>query len=162
MGRRRREILFASAGCFFDGITILAAVYAAALLILNLFGIRSYIVLSGSMEPAIRTGSLCFVDTKAEFEEIGPGDVIAFETAGGALVTHRAINVSGGRVETKGDANEVSDGFAVTAENYEGETLFSVPCLGYLNHLLSRNGWMLFGVLPLSVWLIKSWRPEGK
>lgn len=133
--------LFAAIRRLLDGSVAAAAAYAAALLILGGCGVRPYIVLSGSMEPAIRTGSLCFIDRDYEFEKIHEGDVIAFETAGGVLVTHRGVLILDGKVETKGDANDISDGFTTSAENYRGKVLFSVPYLGYVNHFLcSWNG----------------------
>ena len=82
--------------------------------ILLLAGIRPYVVLSGSMEPVIRTGSLCFVYRRADYEDICTGDIIAFHVQGGNLVTHRVIAVTEEGLETKGDANELSDGITTT------------------------------------------------
>lgn len=102
-----------------------------AFLIALLCGIRVYVVKSGSMEPAILTGSLCFVDTNAQYQDVENGDIIAYEAASGTLVTHRAVQVSGEGIQTKGDANEVIDTSVVTEDSFIGETLFSVPVLGY-------------------------------
>ena len=109
---------------------ILAVIIAVA--ICFAMGIKPYITMSGSMEPNIHTGSVCFVNTKADYDEIKEGDVIAFETSTGSLVTHRAIYVSSEGIETKGDNNDVSDGISTTAENFRGETLFSIPYAGYV------------------------------
>ena len=114
------------------GVMAAAAVYAAALIIFSLCGIRPFIVLSGSMEPAFSAGSLCFVDTKAKFENAETGDVIAYETAGGSMVTHRAVSISEGKIETKGDANEIEDAKPVYEENVIGTPIFTVPELGFL------------------------------
>ena len=91
-----------------------------------------YIVLSGSMAPFIQTGSLCVVDTKVSFDEIVVGDIIAFETGNGSLVTHRAVSFHEGLIETKGDANAVTDGYTTSKANFRGRTLYSVPYLGYV------------------------------
>lgn len=100
-----------------------------------------YIVLSGSMEPMLQTGSLCVVDTKVPFGEIKAGDVIAFEASTGRLVTHRAVAFRDGFIETKGDANAVTDGFTTSEANYRGKTLYSIPYLGYaLNWLQTARG----------------------
>ena len=101
--------------------------------ILLLAGIRPYVVLSGSMEPVIRTGSLCFVYRRADYEDICTGDIIAFHVQGGNLVTHRVIAVTEEGLETKGDANELSDGITTTERNFEGKTLFCIPGLGYFS-----------------------------
>lgn len=122
------------------GVVTVAAVYAAALFLLMIFGIKPYIVISGSMEPDIRTGSLCLVNSRVAFDSIVEGDVIAFETAGGGMVTHRVVGIYDQKMETKGDANDVSDGCTTTPDNFRGKTLFSVPYLGYLNYAVGRKG----------------------
>lgn len=100
-------------------------------LICFLIGIKPYITLSGSMEPEIHTGSLCFVDTHVCYEQMEEGDVVAFETTAGSLVTHRILSITPEGLETKGDANETSDGISVTEQNFCGKTLFSIPYAGY-------------------------------
>ena len=97
-------------------------------------GLRPFIVISGSMEPEIKTGSICFVNTRASFYEVKKGDVIAFKAPSGALVTHRVIGAEeNGRIlVTKGDNNDVEDGQTTTVENFCGKTLFSIPYAGYV------------------------------
>ena len=99
------------------GVICLAAMAA----VLMLLGFRPYIVLSGSMEPALHVGSICMVNTKAEYE-----------AGNGALVTHRVITITAQGMETKGDANEVSDGITTTKENFHGKTIGSIPGIGYI------------------------------
>lgn len=106
---------------------------------LNLMGIKPFIVLSGSMEPNIHTGSICFIDTNFQYENIEKNDVIAFKAANGVLVTHRVINISEDGMETKGDNNEVSDGISTTKENFEGKNLFSIPYLGYISQFIQTT-----------------------
>lgn len=102
-----------------------------AVAIMFAFGIKPYITMSGSMEPNIHTGSVCFVNTKADYNEIEPFDIIAYRTGAGGLVTHRVIAITDEGMETKGDNNDGSDGISTTPENFHGETLFSVPYVGY-------------------------------
>lgn len=111
---------------------------ALAIGILFLCGIKPYITMSGSMEPAINTGSVCFVNTNAEYANIKEGDIIAFETSLGGLVTHRVVSIAEEGLETKGDSNDVSDGISTTSENFRGQTVFSVPYLGYAFKALQR------------------------
>lgn len=100
-------------------------------------GVRPYITMSGSMEPEIMTGSICFVNTKADYDDIDVGDVIAYEKSSG-LVTHRVIAISESGFETKGDANDVSDGISTQRSNFKGKTLFSIPYLGYAVRTLQK------------------------
>ena len=124
----------------------------AAYFVLFAMGMRPYITRSGSMEPAIKTGSVCFVDTGVTFEEIEKGDIVAFVAAGGEAVTHRAVSVTKEAIETKGDANDVSDGFTTTKENLIGVTVFSVPYLGYaVGYLQQPAGKLMLGVVILAI-----------
>lgn len=101
------------------------------LIILSLIGIKPYITISGSMEPNIKTGSVCFVNTKAKYESVQVDDIIAFKT-GGMLVTHRAVNLTPNGIETKGDNNEDMDTFVTNNNNFVGKTMFSIPYAGYI------------------------------
>lgn len=95
--------------------------------VLYLAGIKTYFVRSGSMEPEIHTGSICIVNTHKAYEKIKIGDIVAYQSALGIPVTHRVIRITEAGFETKGDANDLSDGIAVTPQNYLGQTCFSVP-----------------------------------
>lgn len=116
-------------------INVIFYPFLAVMLAVVLFfccGIKPYITMSGSMEPEIHTGSVCFVNTKAEYAEIQAGDIIAYQTSSGGLVTHRVISVTEEGLETKGDNNDMSDGISTTSANFHGETLFSIPYAGYI------------------------------
>ena len=104
---------------------------AALLLVLYLFGIRPYAVKTGSMEPAIHEGSLCFINQRTPFEQVKVGQVIAFKT-GDALVTHRVVGIDEEGITTKGDANNVVDAAKVTKENYIGKNETVVPFVGMI------------------------------
>lgn len=113
------------AGRFF--CTVLAAA-GAVFLLLPVWGIRADVVLSGSMEPALRTGSIVFTDTENTAPE--PGDIITYRL-GNACVTHRVVDKDGDYFITKGDANDGEDASPVKQTQIEGIVLFSVPLLGY-------------------------------
>lgn len=95
-------------------------------------GIRPLTVMSGSMEPNIKTGSVAIIETNlTDFNEIERGDIIAFDI-GGSLVTHRAVDITEDGIVTKGDYNNTKDLWIVTDANYYGKELFSVPYIGFL------------------------------
>ena len=104
----------------------------AFVLISYIFGIRFYSVKTGSMEPEIMTGSICFVDSKTKFEEIQQGDIIAFIVNDNMLVTHRAVYIEENEIITKGDANNSEDSSPVTKETYIGKTIYWIPYIGKL------------------------------
>lgn len=133
-------------------LALLLIVVIGGFFALNACGLKPFITRSGSMEPAIHTGSVCFVDTKASFGSMEEGDIIAFQTSTGEAVTHRAITVTEQAIETKGDANDVTDGFTTTRENFIGETLFSIPYLGYaIGYLQQPVGKIMVGVVILAI-----------
>lgn len=132
---------------------------------MQVFGINPFIVLSGSMEPAIQTGSICFVDTRATYDNIKAGDIIAFKAGRVTLVTHRISVVTDAGLVTKRDANKVSDGLSATEDNFVGRTLFSIPYAGYCSKALqSSSGKTVLGiavaVILLSIFI--SIRKEDK
>ena len=113
-------------------LTTLIIVLGGIFLILYICGIVPYVVLSGSMEPTIKTGSLCFINRHADFNDIKEKDVVAFKLENGTLVTHRAIEISDSGITTKGDRNKEQDGSLVTKNNYVGKNILWIPKIGYL------------------------------
>ena len=99
----------------------------------RVFGFQIYNVISGSMEPAIPTGSLVYVRS-VDPGDVEEDDVIAFYSSvdTGAIVTHRVVEnhkVSGEFI-TKGDANEENDPLPVEYDYLLGEVSLSIPYLG--------------------------------
>ena len=113
-------------------LTTLIIVVGGIFLVLYLFGIVPYVILSGSMEPTIKTGSLCFINKKVDVQEIKKKDVIAFKLDDGTLVTHRVDKINKDGIITKGDNNKRVDDGVVTANNYVGKNIFWIPKVGYI------------------------------
>jgi len=112
-------------------LTTLIIGIGGLILILYLIGIVPYVVLSGSMEPTIDTGSLCFINKNANYEDVKEKDIIAFKLKDGTLVTHRAIEITETGIVTKGDNNDDPDSNEVKKENFVGKNLFWIPKVGY-------------------------------
>lgn len=107
--------------------------------------IEPYVVLSGSMEPKIQTGSLCFINKNTSFDSIKENDVIAFKLSGDVLVTHRVVEKTNDGLVTKGDANEVNDASLVNKTNFVGKNIFHIPLLGYfVSAIQSTTGKVIF------------------
>ena len=115
-----------------NAVILFLALIAAAVVILTVCGIRPYVVLTGSMAPQIPVGSVCLVNQRCGTEGIQSGDVITFCDHGGAVVTHRAVRIQDGCIYTMGDANQVEDETAVTAENFIGKCVLSIPKIGFI------------------------------
>lgn len=99
-------------------------------IILCIFGIRPFIVVSGSMEPAIKTGSISWVNCRADARHMERGDILAFERNDGELVLHRIVHRTEAGMVTKGDANKAPDAALVRAHQIKGKVLFTVPYVG--------------------------------
>jgi signal peptidase len=105
---------------------------ALVLMVLPLFGYRSYVVVSDSMHPTIPKYSLVYIKVLSEQEkqELLPGDIVAVKTEGIPLM-HRIQDINGNQVQTKGDANEDPDAW-VSIDRIIGVKVFFIPLLGLL------------------------------
>ena len=108
-------------------LVALVVLLAVALVGVRLAGIRTFTVLSGSMEPTYHVGSLIYVK-KVDPTTIRPGQVITFMLDENTVATHRVVEVvpdeddpSTLRFRTKGDANDAEDAALVHQNNLLGE-----------------------------------------
>ena len=115
-------------------------------------GIRPCAVISGSMEPNLPIWSLCFVDTRASYDDIQTGDIVVYTRHSDQLrIIHRIIEITTDGMVTKGDANPVSDGLSVGRDNLYGKNLFHIPYLGYCSQLQKKP---LFRILLIAFWVV--------
>ena len=113
-------------------ISSIIIIIGTIFLLLYAVGIQPFVVESGSMEPTIKTGSLCFINKRIPFDKVKKGDIIAFKIPSGAYVTHRVVEVNSRGITTKGDANENVDNVLTTEDTYLGKNGFSIPKCGFL------------------------------
>ena len=90
------------------------------------FGIGFANVVSGSMEPALKKGTLLLVRKKADAEI---GDIVVYQS-GESIIVHRIISAEGDQVITKGDANETED-IPIKRSQIKGVVMFKIPEMGY-------------------------------
>ena len=123
-------------------------------------GIRLYTVQSGSMEPAIRTGSLVIDKPQGSY---GVGDVITFKSADErnnnrpkVTTTHRIDELvslnSLTTYRTKGDANDAPDGELVSQELVIGKVIYAIPLIGFpIAFAKTREGLIMLVVIPATI-----------
>ena len=111
---------------------------------LQLFGMRPYAVLSGSMGSVYPTGSLIYV-SDVDPAALQVNDIITFRLKDGTIATHRIIEIVPDeedsatlRFRTKGDKNDIADGALVAFEDVVGKPVFGIPYLGYLGNYISQ------------------------
>lgn len=120
----------------------------------QIFGYQLKTVLSGSMEPGIKTGSIIAVKPGGDMKRFEKNDVITFKTDEKNLITHRIVKVvkNGDQVSyrTKGDNNKTEDMDSVLSDNVVAEyNGFTIPYLGYVtNYTKSKVGSALLLILP--------------
>lgn len=126
-------------------------------------GVRSFVVLTGSMQPAFDPGSIVLVQKSNTY---GKRDVVAFVNAAGVTVTHRIVDLisksDGLYYQMKGDANNTPDNELVPQKNVVGKKIFVIPQLGKLAQFLKTlPGFLGLIIIPSllfivhEVWLIK-------
>ena len=132
------------------------------------FGWRVDAVLSGSMEPQLKVGSLV-VTRPVEPEAIVVGDMITYRPITEEdedVITHRVIDIghySSLHFQTKGDANDNPDPFTVPARNLIGKICLNVPYLGYVTEFLKTPLGFTFavaipGVIVIAVYVTNLWQ----
>lgn len=122
----------------------------------NFYGYQLKTVLSGSMEPVIRTGSIVAIKPGGDTKRFQQGDVITFRADENKLITHRIVEVvknpDTGQViyRTKGDSNDAPDLEPVSSLNVVGQyTGFTIPFAGYvLNFAGSKLGNVTLLIIP--------------
>lgn len=123
----------------------------------NPLHLRVFSVNSGSMAPAIRTGSLVFIRPSENYEV---NDVITYagKRDRNNTTTHRIHEISVDEdigvttYRTKGDANEDPDNTLVNESQIIGKVIFKVPLLGYVSAFAkTQMGFIFLIVIPATL-----------
>ncbi|MFE4498693.1 signal peptidase I [Rhodococcus sp. NPDC056743] len=122
---------------------VLSALIIATIVVPYLAGAQRYTVLTGSMSPTYKPGSLIVVK-EIDASDLAIGTPITFQLESGqpTVVTHRVVAISentrGERVfTTQGDANSIPDDKPVIPEQIRGKVWYSFPFLGYVHSWLT-------------------------
>ena len=140
-------------------VTLCLFLLGGLFLFLNLFGTKSYVIVSGSMEPVIPTGSIVLVKPEKK-QEVQAGDAVAYQLQDGPVVVHRLIEVAeDGSFVMKGDANNASDMETIEPSQVIGPVHKVIPKAGYFGQYLMRSDkgiplpvlWMVLFMILLHV-----------
>ena len=146
------------------------ALVLAAVELPELFGWRSYAVLSGSMAPAVPVGAAVVTRPVAP-AQLRVGDVISFSVASapGVTITHRVVGIdrppgdSLPRVRTRGDANDTEDPFPPDLRLPVSRVVYWVPLAGYAMIYASQPAVRALTVAAgLAVIWGSGWRSRGE
>jgi len=123
----------------------------------NVFsGYQSFLVQSGSMEPAIMTGDIIIIHPQDSYVK---NDTITFRGFENRIVTHRIIEMKqqGDKAyfSTKGDANRSQDEALITQDQIIGKVSLVVPKLGYIVAFSkSLPGFILLALFPAALFIV--------
>ncbi len=116
----------------------------------EVFGHKFFVVMTGSMEPSISTGSL-IIDKVVPADEIVVGDIISYQVNSDTIVTHRVMELSEVNGElgfiTQGDANNTLDSVPVKASQVIGVVTSTIPGVGSFIIWIKDNFIYLLGLL---------------
>ena len=130
-------------------------------------GIQSFVVLTGSMQPAIPAGSIVYTRktrlSARQAQNYEKGDVITFRH-GNVIVTHRIyakiakVNEKNAKevfYQTKGDANKTVDQGLTAQKDILGKSIFYVPFIGRLVLFLKTfPGYALLIIFPTAFFIV--------
>lgn len=113
-------------------------------------GYKPLVVLSGSMEPTYKVGSILYYH-KVDESELGVNDVITFKYDD-LVITHRIENINGDEYSTKGDANNSPDPLPIKYENIMGKVgKLTIPFLGFYVNFINEHLYLIAIVVLILV-----------
>lgn len=131
----------------------------------SIFGIKPFMVLSGSMETEIKRGDL-IITKIVDPTTLGIDDVIAFRDAEGTVTTHRIIDTVEKDGETffitKGDNNSSQDQNLVELSDVEGIYIMRIPGIGSMMKSLSEPTTIMIIGLGITVIFVISFSISAK
>lgn len=130
----------------------------------SFLGIKTYVIISGSMEPNINIGDIV-ITKKLDESELSVGDVISYRK-GQNVITHRIvrINVEGGEwsVVTKGDNNNTDDDEKILYSNIEGKVIQRIPKIGKITLMLQNKMIILIILLCFYIYWSRSYKINAR
>ncbi len=124
----------------------------------SFLGIKTYVIVSGSMEPEYNIGDIVIVK-KVEEDDIKRDDVISYRN-GQTVVTHRVIEekeIDGKtRFKTKGDNNNAEDIHDVTIDLIEGKVVGKISKIGNLSIMLQDKISIIIIIILFYIYLVRS------
>lgn len=131
----------------------------------NIFGLKAFCIVSGSMEPEINIHDVIVVK-KVTKDDLEVGDIISFRVDG-EIITHRIIQIEQNEEKelmytTKGDANNTEDGEKIRINEIEGKCVFKIGKIGYFITLLQSKGMLTFILIVLVILYLMEYKENEK
>lgn len=127
---------------------IISFVYVLVLIYLLIFipsflGHKPLVVISGSMEPTLKVGSLLYYHEQ-DLDKFNKDDILVYYTKY-HTISHRLVERVDGGFITKGDANKSNDSIIVNDNQVLGKgTNWCIPFLGLYADFIYTHKYILF------------------
>lgn len=152
------KLIFNLISWLFLGVFVLMGIFTISSNTDLFGGYKSFLVLSGSMEPTINIGDIIIIHKQDQYVI---NDVVTFTGSSGRLVTHRIIGTKEEQntrfFVTRGDANRTEDDERIGNSDIKGKTVLVIPKIGYLvNFSKSVPGLIILIVVPIALLIFDS------
>lgn len=130
----------------------------------SFLGIKTYVIISGSMQPELNIGDVVVVKKVAE-EKMQIGDIISFRE-GQNVITHRIIDIAEENenklYKTKGDNNNSEDKTVISIDKIEGKVYTSIPYIGKIAILLQGKITLIIIIIIFYGYFVRSEKMKNK
>jgi signal peptidase len=125
----------------------------------NFFGIKTYVIISGSMEPQINIGDIVVIKSVSD-DELQTGDIISFKK-GQSVITHRIASIDTNEngekvIVTKGDNNNTEDSGTISFDDVEGKLIKIIPKFGKVVMFMQNKYFITIVLLLFYTYIVKS------
>ena len=130
----------------------------------SFLGIKTYVIISGSMEPNINIGDI--VITKDEEKDLQIGDIISYRK-GHSVITHRISQINKNEngditYKTKGDNNNTEDSEEIANGDIEGKVVKIIPKLGKISLVLQNKVIIIVVLIIFYMYISKNYKKNKK
>ena len=123
-------------------IYILVIIYLL-IFIPSLFGHKPLVVVSGSMEPKLKVGSILYYHSE-KLTNFNTADILVYKTKD-HIISHRIVSQSETGFMTKGDANNAIDSVETKNSQVLGKgTDWCIPYIGYYADFIYNHKFLLY------------------
>lgn len=146
---------------FISIILVCLVVLVGLMFVPQFIGYKSFAVVSGSMEPNIKVGSIVYAKN-TNFSDLKEGDIISFRLNGNTNATHRIVKVNKEKQQftTKGDANNSEDANPVNYKDVIGKVTLTIPLLGFISVYIKTPLGIAIGCGILFVLIVLNFLPD--
>jgi len=122
----------------------------------SFLGIKTYTIVSGSMQPELNIGDIVVVKEVSD-NELNINDIIAYRS-GQNVVTHRIVDINyiNGQKQytTKGDYNNIEDDEILTIKSIEGKVVNRIKYVGNITILLQDKFSIILIMLAFFIYIL--------